>query len=283
MMTETKRRELAKRVENDVRASFSMKIGSLFSGIGGFELGLERAGLGKVVYQVEIDPFRREILARHWPNVRRYVDVEKVEKDVGSEGYGIGSLPRVDVVCGGFPCQDVSSANVRSRKRLDGRKSGLWREFFRVILRLCDPNVHGGFRRPIFIFVENVGSTWRDWLPVVRGDLGRLGYTSLPLRLSPATLGAPHHRDRVFVVACSLADADAESELLRTVDAEVARIQADAGRLESHWRKPFAGPVRVDDGVSRRMDRVAALGDSVVPQVAEMLGRAVVTSFAMLR
>ena len=97
-----------------------MRIGSLFSGIGGLELGLERAGLGHTVYQVEADPFCRAILAAHWPEAQRFDDV----RTVGAE------LPAVDLLCGGFPCQDVSSAGKRAG--LDGARSGLWHHFARI-------------------------------------------------------------------------------------------------------------------------------------------------------
>jgi DNA (cytosine-5)-methyltransferase 1 len=168
----------------------------------------------------------------------------------------------MDLLCGGFPCQDLSTSNTRGRPGLEGERSGLWREFARVV----------GILRPRFVIVENVAKPWREWVPVVRGDLGRLGYPSVPLHLSPADLGAPQHRERVFVVA----DADPEGQPLRALDAEVARLCADAGRSRSPWGHPFAGPVRVDDGVPGGMDAVHALGNAVVPAVAEVIGRAIV-------
>src|SRR6185312_32662 len=108
-----------------------MTVGSLFAGIGGFDLGFERAGF-EIKWQVEIDPFCRAVLAKHWPDVRRYEDV----RTVGAE------LERVDVVCGGFPCQDISFAG--DGAGLDGERSGLWREFSRLI----------GELRPRYVVVE---------------------------------------------------------------------------------------------------------------------------------
>lgn len=113
-----------------------MRIGSLFSGIGGLELGLERAGLGHTVWQAEQDPDCRAWLSDHWPGVPCYHDV----RDVGA------SAPPVDVLCGGFPCQDVSSAGKRAG--LEGERSGLWREFDRAV----------GTLRPRWVVVENVNS-----------------------------------------------------------------------------------------------------------------------------
>lgn len=99
-----------------------MRIGSLFSGIGGLELGLERGIPGaRVVFQVEIDPFCNQVLRKHWSHAERHEDVRSVGKQ---------NLPAVDLLCGGFPCQDVSSAG--ARKGLAGERSGLWYEYLRV-------------------------------------------------------------------------------------------------------------------------------------------------------
>lgn len=161
-------------------------IGSLFSGIGGLELGLERAGLGPVAWQVELDPFCRQVLAKHWPNVDR--SVEDVRNACAS------NLLPVDVVCGGFPCQDVSSAGKRAG--LAGARSGLWFEFRRVIREL----------RPAGLVIENVASGAAAWLPQISADLADLGYRARALGISAADVGAPHRRARVFVVAVANAD-----------------------------------------------------------------------------
>jgi len=108
---------------------------SLFAGIGGLELGLERAGLGTTRWQVELEPFNRKVLAAHWPDAERFADV----RDVSAEDF-----PGCDVICGGFPCQDISSAG--KGEGIDGQRSGLWREFARLI----------GEIRPRIVVVENV-------------------------------------------------------------------------------------------------------------------------------
>lgn len=158
-----------------------MKIGSLFSGIGGLELGLERAGLGEVAWQVEIDPWCRDVLALHWPNADRSVhDVTRA---------GRATLTPVDVLCGGFPCQDVSSAGLGAG--LAGRRSGLWFEFARVVRELG----------PRIVIVENVASGKARWLGEVRDELEQTGYRTRAFHLSAADVGAPHRRRRIFVVA----------------------------------------------------------------------------------
>lgn len=113
-----------------------MKVGSLFSGIGGFDLGLERAGM-EIIWQVEIDPFCNKVLAKHWPNVKRFKDVKTVS---GKE------LEPVDLICGGFPCQDISVAGFQ--EGIEATRSGLWSEFHRLI----------GDIRPKYAIVENVAN-----------------------------------------------------------------------------------------------------------------------------
>lgn len=228
-----------------------LTIGSLFAGIGGLELGLERAGLGPVRWQVEIEPFCRTVLAKHWPNTTRYSDVREV-----GEG-----LEAVDLLCGGFPCQDLSNARTNgTRAGLDGDKSGLWREYRRI----------AGLIRPRWIVVENIAA-WHRWLPVVRRDLDALGYASVPLELPAGAVGAPHERPRIFVVA----HAHGEGEPLRAIHAEMAGVRALSGALWNLGRTPPRG-FRMDDGIPRGMDRRRALGNAVVPQVAEAIGRLIV-------
>jgi DNA (cytosine-5)-methyltransferase 1 len=230
-----------------------MTIGALFAGIGGLELGLERAGLGPVSRHVEIDPTARAVLARHWPEARAFSDVRTVRPE---------DLGAVDLICGGFPCQDLSSANVRGRRGLNGAKSGLWREFLRIV---------GGLR-PGAVVVENVESAWRDWVPVVRGDLYACGYSSVPLSLSPASIGAKHDRRRVFVVAYP----HGEGERLRAVHAEVARLCEDPGRGRPGRLAAIAAALSRDDGLSPGLARLP--GNAVDVGVSEALGRAIVAS-----
>lgn len=111
-----------------------MTLGSLFAGIGGFDLAATRVGWD-VRWQVEIDPFARAVLEKHWPHVHRPADVRKVHQYHGQDcGPCADCIWPVDVLCGGFPCQDLSSAG--KRKGLDGERSGLWRQFMRVIDQL---------------------------------------------------------------------------------------------------------------------------------------------------
>jgi DNA (cytosine-5)-methyltransferase 1 len=221
----------------------SLTIGSLFSGIGGLELGLERAGLGPVKWQVEINPFCRQVLAKHWPEVARFNDIELFARD----GYEPSS---VDLICGGFPCQPFSTASRGRRVAKD-----LWPEMLRVILAV----------RPRFAIVENVA---RDAVEVCASQLARRAYTCIILDLSAGMVGAPHERPRWFLVA----HANGNREQYLSEHVEMAGIPHLAGALS--WAAP---PERVgmDDGLPDRMDRLRALGNSVVPQCAEVVGHIV--------
>ena len=151
--------------------------GSLFAGIGGIDLGLERAGW-KCSWQVENDPYCQKILAKHWPSVPRYGDIEQV-----------ADLPSVDLIAGGFPCQDVSHAG--KREGIQGSRSGLWTHFARII-RLV---------RPRFVLVENVPGLLVRGMGTVLGDLAGLGYDTEWDSIPAAAVGAPHLRYRIFIVA----------------------------------------------------------------------------------
>lgn len=257
-----------------------MLIGSLFSGIGGLELGLERAGLGRTVWQVEANAYCRSVLAKHWPKAKRYEDVRSV---------GSATLASVDLICGGFPCQDVSSAGKRAG--ITGNRSGLWKEYRRIVAEL----------RPRWVVVENVASGARAWVDTVVADLARLGYACLPIPLAASDVGAPHHRARVFIVAVT--DADGESEPARTraasranvADVEREQLRQQSGRRSgsSRRRAPIAARhggaalwggqiepdvVRVADGLPADVDasaRIRALGNAVVPQCAEVIGHVI--------
>lgn len=262
-----------------------MNILSLFAGIGGLELGLERAGLGTTRWQVEIEPFNRKVLAAHWPDAERFADV----RDVSAADF-----PGCDVICGGFPCQDISSAG--KGEGIDGQRSGLWREFARLI----------GEIRPRIVVVENVPDLAVRGLGRVLGDLCALGYDAEWEIVSAQDAGAPHLRKRLFILA-TLCDPDAQGQSVGSEhDRETPRLRgdgsdSDGARLEGRhsgglqersgeraagqggsslakrepitwWEaEPEVGPVA--DGIPGRMAQLRALGNAVVPQVAELVGR----------
>jgi len=234
-----------------------LRVLDLFSGIGGFSLGLERTGGFETVAFCEIDPFCRRVLAKHWPHVRQFEDVTKLKgEDVGP----------VDVICGGFPCQDISSQGLRAG--LEGERSGLWSEIARLV----------GELRPSFVIVENVADLLGLGFDRVLGDLATLGYNAEWHCIPAGYIGAPHERDRLWIVAYP----EEEQGIHQSHFGETAeRLRY----LYDYWSSnpwPETAPrfCRVEDGLSLRVERTEVLGNSVVPQIPELIGRAILQARA---
>jgi len=229
-----------------------MRIGSLFAGVGGLELGLEAAiPNAHTIWQVEQAEYPRRVLAKHWPNADRSVtDVTQA---------GRHNLEPVDLICGGFPCPDISQASRGRGKGIDGPLTGLWRHLVRITDEL----------RPSVVIVENNdGRAARAWLPVVRGALWGIGYTSLPFRVRACDVGAPFIGSRVFAVAAPYNEGQPTLPLY----AEMARMPEPAGHGWKDWGRPSSAALGVADGLSGRMDRLRAAGNAVVPQCAYVVG-----------
>ena len=314
-----------------------MRVLSLFSGIGGFDIGLERAGMQTVAF-CEFEPYCQAVLKRHWPEVPIYDDVRTLSADTLRRD---GVWP-IDVIAGGFPCQDLSYAGKRAG--IEGERSGLWSEFARLI----------GEVRPRFALMENVPGLLSAGHGRVLGDLAALGYDATWDCIPASAVGAPHRRDRVWIVAHSnngqrVGSFDAVCARRDTVGAGGEDVaHADNARLEgwqrggvpkcasqwiawprgassphtasakrarqrpvtgwqqsgladnsrrkpeprlgrvadgvSHWVDPSAwlaepeGVPRVATGIENRASRLKALGNSIVPQVAFLIGQAVMES-----
>ncbi len=316
-------------MKHEVRGNQPMRFVSLFSGIGGIDLGLERAGM-TCVGQVENDPWCNQILEKHWPTVPRWQDIHDLDPK---------ELPDHDLIVGGFPCQPVSLAGARLAQS-DPR--WLWPEFFRIVRVV----------RPRFVVVENVPGLASAGMGDVLGDLAQVGYDCEWQSIPAAFVGAPHLRWRIFIVGYpngfdagafgrvsegpntqsggnskDAAHANGDSEPSSTVDAgprpgelvsyvnserrgtpEIFRSErpgsaivrddgtsqqvADAERVglerseservfesigerlsDPGWWAVEPDVGRVADGVPRRVDRLRGLGNAVVPQVAELVGR----------
>lgn len=256
-------------------------IGSLFAGIGGLELGLERAGLGPVAWQVEMDAFCRAVLAQHWPSVDRSVE------DVRHAGSA--TLAAVDIICGGFPCQPASVAGKR-RAQHDPR--WLWPEFRRVVAEL----------RPRVVVIENVRGLRTAGLRDVLADLAALGFDAEWACHLVSEIGAPHERPRLWILAAHpdrvrlreqpwglgrafdaarapFAGDDAAEGGRAGADADCLRRLESARRIahERGWSRlagwEFADVAGVDDGVPVRLGEARkAYGNAVCPPVAEIVG-----------
>lgn len=219
-----------------------MTFGSLFTGIGGFDLGLERAGW-ECKWQCEIDSFCCKVLAKHWPGINRYGDVTKLD---GRE------LASVDLVCGGFPCQPFSSAS-RGRRHGIADDRFLWPEMLRIVSII----------KPSWILAENVAHLEGFALEQVVSDMEALGYeVAPPLEIPACAFGHDHKRTRLWF----LGYANGDSQPSVSIDAEVGRLPG---------RDRDARGMGTAHGVSDRLDRLAALGNAIVPQVAEWIGRAI--------
>jgi len=233
-------------------------VGSLFSGIGGLDLGLERAGM-HIAWQVEIDAYARRVLARHWPDVTRFRDVREV---------GAHHLSPVDLICGGFPCQDISDAGKKAG--ITGARSSLWKEFYRIV----------GELRPRYVLVENVAALTGRGLGVVLADLAACGYDAEWQCLPASAFGAPHERARLFIVAY----ADGAGLALRQVFGPDAGAQLAAFKRGcGPWWATEPAVGRMADGIPARVDRLRGLGNAVVPQVAEYIGRCILAREDHLR
>ena len=329
-----------------------LKLLDLFSGIGGFSLGLERTGGFETVAFCEIDKFCQKVLRKHWPHVRQYTDVTKLTAaQLTADGIA------VDAICGGFPCQDISLAGGGAGMG-EGTRSGLWSEYARLI----------GELRPRYVIVENVSALLGRGLDRVLGDLAQIGYDAEWHCIPASAVGAPHRRDRVWIVAhsvcrgwgercvclkrctgCEIGEGWATqleqsseasiplahaaggrpqrghqssgggegkttrvlakstrdgygSERGHVAHADIAGLQIinetrdsrqtasriiEGGELEraysesgaKQWRvEPDVG--RVANGVPARVDRLKSLGNAVVPQIPELIGRAILSAEA---
>jgi DNA (cytosine-5)-methyltransferase 1 len=245
-----------------------MKYGSLFSGIGGIDLGLDRAGM-TCAWQVENNEWCQKVLTKHWPDVPKFRDIREVH---GRE------LEPVDLICGGFPCQDISYAGEGAG--LSGARSGLWSEFKRII-RMVGPE---------YILVENVPALLSRGLGVVLGDLADLGYDAEWESIPAALFGAPHLRWRVFILAYTHGErrfrqrealprefspqSSGPKASIRRHDRQSTSLRhRDSRRMaEEQWRLE-PRPCGVADGLPDGVDRLRGLGNAVVPQKAEWLGR----------
>jgi DNA (cytosine-5)-methyltransferase 1 len=229
-----------------------MRFLSLFSGIGGFDLGLERAGM-VCAGQVEINPFAQLILAKHWPDVKRVSDVREVKGD---------EFGPIDLICGGPPCQPYSRAGER-RGQDDDRH--LWPEMARILRTI----------RPSWVVIENVADLVSLGLDDMLFDLERSGYTAQAFIIPAIALDARHRRDRLWIVS-HLGGSRLPFPQQEVSPGTTTWRPNQRATIAKFCRWPTEPDVlRVAHGVPHRVDRIRSLGSAVVPQIPEMLGRAI--------
>lgn len=280
-----------------------LRVLDLFSGIGGFSLGLERTGNFETAAFCEIDKAAQKVLKKHWPTVPIFEDVSTLSaKDLNGT---------IDVIVGGFPCQDISLAGKGAG--LEGARSGLWFEFHRLIKEI----------KPKWVIAENVAALRSRGLDQVLRSLAEIGYDAEWHCIPASAVGAPHRRDRVWIVAypqchgfpaatvtggvektirqepsgsdnslnvkgtssvsatgANVADADIFGTQV-PVEGRHSSQQVLGGTSEA-WRvavgqcwgvEPNVG--RVADGIPNRAHRIKQLGNAVVPQIPELIGRSI--------
>ncbi len=255
-----------------------LTVGSLFSGIGGLDLGLERAGMN-VIWQSEINEYASRVLKKHWPEVPNHGDIKKINWR---------NIVRPDVICGGYPCQPFSTAG-KQQGANDPRH--LWPWVRQAISKL----------RPRYAILENVRGHLSVGGVAVIGDLAAIGYNCEWRVISAASLGAPHRRERIVIVAYPNTERNERIERHIHI-ADTARCCTDVTTSQTaatdkpgisqhalvfgnnsnattqggkHWiSEPDVG--RMVDGFPNRMDRLNGLGNAVVPKMAETVGKLVV-------
>jgi DNA (cytosine-5)-methyltransferase 1 len=239
-----------------------LRVLDLFSGIGGFSLGLERAGMKTVAF-CEIEEFPRKVLRKHWPEVPIYDDVRTLTAArLTADGIG------VDVICGGFPCQDASVANVVGVGSI-GKRTGLYAEQVRI----------AGELRCLLIMENVTGLLGRGFGDVLR-SLAEVGFDAEWGCISARNVGADHERDRIWIVAYPSGERWKGFEpdyclLERTIKT----FSVNDDKTFNEWRSLVSGKhiLRGVDGVSVAMERrrLKAIGNSVVPKIPELIGRAI--------
>ena len=215
--------------------------------MGGLDLGLERAGM-RVIWNSEIDPYACRVLAKHWPDIPNLGDITTIDWS---------TVERPDVICGGYPCPAFSQA-ARGRNVAPN----LWPHMRDAIDAL----------RPRIVILENVAAHLGRGFSIVLADLHALGFDAEWSTVTACSMGAPHVRRRLFVVAHTNGDSESGS----AVDGEASFLPHVAAPPRRWTDTP--DPVGVADGVPHRVDRLHALGNAVVPQVAEHIGRMIVAA-----
>ena len=269
-----------------------MNVGSLFSGIGGIEIGFEKQGFNTSWF-VEYEPYAQAILRKRFPETIIYGDITTIN---------FTTVPRVDILTGGFPCQDISNAGKRAG--IEGSRSSLWKHYLRAIREI----------RPKYALIENVSALSSRGLDVVLSDLAQIGYDAEWYNLSASSVGAHHRRERLFIIAypnssrhihreseeqsaerrkyaqrelessCKDVDYSNSSRFKQSKYKQSEESSNKRTSKNNEWNTEFESKGlwsfepklgRVANGISNRLERIRCLGNAVVPQVAEVFAKAI--------
>ena len=238
----------------------TIKLLDLFSGIGGFSLGLEQTGKFETVAFCEINEPCRKVLNHHWPEVPCYDDI----RDLNAARLRADNIS-VEAICGGFPCQDISKAGKVAG--IEGEKSSIWNEYARLISEL----------RPQVVFVENVATLRGRGLYRVLGDLAEIGYDAEWHCLPASYVGAPHQRDRIWIIAYPQRNQQSRT---KSCFGQIGRMgwQFESLAWDRHWETALSEIRGMDDGLPRSVDRTDALRNAIVPQLSYAIGQSYLES-----
>lgn len=230
----------------------------LFSGIGGFALGLERVGIPTTMF-CEIDPYCRKVLNRHWPTVPIIEDVRSLHINKN----------QFDIICGGFPCQDISVAG--KQKGLSGKRSSLWYEFLRLIQE----------GEPKYVIIENVANLRNKGLSIILKNLYEVGYDAEWHIISASALGFPQMRERLWVIAYprsqGLQGCTLNKYTLPICNKQKKSEFGNSSIPIGLEKQSFSEFIRMGDGIPVELDknRLVALGNSIIPEIVEHIGKAI--------
>lgn len=247
-----------------------MNHASLFSGIGGFDYASSQMGWENI-FQVEIDKFCNKVLEKNFPETKRFLNIKQFD--------GTEYKNKIDVLTGGFPCQDISYAkswttNDTFRENgINGKRSGLWFEYARIIDEI----------RPKFVVIENVAALQKQGLDVVLQTLSDIGYDSEWQIITASFIGAPHRRKRIWIVAYPIGFGWEQESII------FSKITRQTIRYSSEWessrticqvnkKKTLSESFGIYDGIPRKLyesDRIKSLGNSIVPQIALQIFKAI--------
>lgn len=240
-----------------------MRHGSLFTGIGGFDKAAEEVGWQNI-FQVEIDPYCQRVLKKHYPNVQRFTDI----REFNAKPF----RGAIDVLSGGFPCQDISYAKswttdgANQENGIHGTRSGLWFEYLRII----DES------RPKWVVPENVAALTNQGLDIVLQTLADIGYNAEWAIIPASYVGAPHLRKRVWIVAYPVGigrhqESIIFSEIFKQKVRQTSQWEPSRTICEANGKKTLPESFGIYDGLPRKLhdaERMKALGNSIVWQVA---------------
>lgn len=231
-----------------------MNVGSLFSGIGGIERGFELEGF-KTEWFVECDLYAQEVLRKNFPGVPIYQDIKKVDWNV---------VPRVEILTGGFPCQDISIAGAGAGAGITGKRSSLWKEYKKAI----------GILRPKYAVIENVPELLNKGMSVVLTDLAEMGYDALWFCLQASDFNFSHKRERLFIIANDMRN---ESPRLFTQYRQefMLKLNALSRRVldARHNELPQSPLLGTGTRIPSRVDRIRCIGNSVNTKCAQFVAQ----------